>query len=179
MGLQRQQRTSESEDLKGQLLQWSADKREAERRAAEEEERQAEFRQAASMREDNTMLTVTSIVTIVLGVTALVCGIITGDKYGTALWIGLVAMIINSFIVGGQVEFSRDRSGFFHESILLKVGGIISVIVLVIILLGKGKALIILSVITIISELIVYCVAKSNIDKLNAFIGNEKIDYED
>jgi len=177
MGLQRQQRTSD--DLKGQLLQRAADNREAERRAKEEEERQAAIDYANSKREDNAMLSITSIVAIVLSIVALICGIVTGKKYGTALWIGLIATVINGFIVGAQVECSRDRSGFFHESILLKVGGAISAAFLVLILLGTGAALDILSAITIICEGIVYCVAKNNMAELNAFIGNGQTTDED
>ena len=96
----------------------------------------------------------TSICSIVLGVVALVCGIVglfTGDRYGTALWIGLVAMIVNGFIIAYQGEIA----GNFIVS-WFKGGLIFSSVVSIIILIGKNVFLLSISITTIIVELVIY-----------------------
>jgi len=91
---------------------------------------------------------------IVLGVVATVCGAVglyTGNTYGVALWIGLIAMIVNCFIFAYQCKITGNLIISFFEA-----GLISSAVILVIILLGKNTAVLCVGITTIVAELVVY-----------------------
>jgi hypothetical protein len=106
------------------------------------------------LQEQDDLLARTSVWSIVLGVVALVCGIVglfTGNTYGTALWIGLVAMIVNCFIITYQGEIA---GGLIVS--LLKGGLMLSSVVVIIILIGKNAAVLCTGITTIVVELVIY-----------------------
>jgi hypothetical protein len=190
MALQRQQQTSAN--LKGQLLQWSADKR-------AEEEYQAMVEQAVLKLEKRRTLAGLSIAAVILGVVALICGIVginTGDVRGTALWMGAITIAIADFIVGYQVgvplakinEREAAKTPWYMEGnpynphpkkieyMELWCAFILSLLALILVAAGKNEVLIAFSCGTVVVEFIVYLVARNSITKLNNII-QETDDY--
>jgi hypothetical protein len=77
--------------------------------AHEEAERRAE---AIEQRERHGFWYAMNITATILGVVALISGIIAGNSFNTALWVSAIALFIHLFILSKAIEFLWDVEGW-------------------------------------------------------------------